>query len=120
MAGWVHVAGDLDLAAAPQLMEALRDLEQEACLIVLDLREIAFLDAAGVHVIVDASIAARRDGHRLLFDGHRLLLVGASAGVQRVFALTGTSHQVEVGAGDDPRELPVQAFLQRARWSIAA
>lgn len=110
--GWVHVAGDLDLAATPRLMEALCDLEQEACLIVLDLREITFLDAAGVHVIVDASIGARR-------NGRRLLLVGPSARVQRVFALTGTSHQVEVGAWDR-QELPVQAFLQRARRSIAA
>jgi anti-anti-sigma factor len=111
--GWVHVAGDLDLAAAPRLMEALRDLEQEACLVVLDLREITFLDAAGVHAIVDASIRARR-------DGRRLLLVGASAQVQRVFVLTGTSHLVEVGAWGDPQELPVQAFLQRSRRSIAA
>jgi anti-sigma B factor antagonist len=110
---WVHVAGDLDLAATPRLMEALRDLERQACLIVLDLREITFLGAAGVHVIVDASIGARR-------DGRRLLLVGASPWVQRVFALTGTSHQVEVGAWDDPQELPVQGFLPSARGSIAA
>jgi anti-anti-sigma factor len=107
------VAGDLDLAAAPRLIEALHDLEQEACLIVLDLGETTFLDVAGVHVIVDASIGARR-------AGHRLLLMGASAGVQRVLALTGASRQVEVGAWDDPQELPVQAFLQRARRSIAA
>lgn len=111
--GWVHVAGDLDLAAAPRLMQALRDLEREACLIVLDLREITFLDAAGVHAIVDASIGARR-------DGRRLLLLGASAGAQRVFALTGTSHQVEVGTWDDPQEPPVQALLQRAQPSVAA
>lgn len=38
--GWVHVVGELDLAAAPRFMEALRDLEQEARLIVLDLREL--------------------------------------------------------------------------------
>jgi anti-sigma B factor antagonist len=111
--GWVHVAGDLDMAAAPLLIEALHDLEHETRLIVLDLREITFLDAAGVHVIVDASIGARR-------DGRRLLLVGPSIPVQRVFALTGTSDQVEVGAWEDPQELPVQAFLQRARRSIAA
>jgi anti-anti-sigma factor len=106
------VAGELDLAAAPRLMEALRDLEQEARLIVLDLRELSFLDAAGVHAIVDASIGARR-------DGRRLLLVGAPAGVQRVFALTGTSHKVEIGEWA-PGELPVQALLQLARRSIAA
>jgi anti-sigma B factor antagonist len=111
--GWVHVAGDLDLATAPRLNEALRNLEHETRLIVVDLREITFLDAAGLHVIVDASIGARR-------DGRRLLLVGPSVPVQRVFALTGTSDQVEVGAWDGPQELPVQAFLQRARQSIAA
>lgn len=111
--GWVHVAGDLDLAAAPRLVQALCDLEREACLVVLDLREITFLDAAGVHAIVDASIVARR-------DGRRLLLLGASAPARRVFALTGTFHQVEVGAWDDPQDPPVQAFLQRARGSVAA
>jgi anti-anti-sigma factor len=111
--GWVHVAGDLDLAATPRLMQALRDLEREACLIVLDLREITFLDAAGVHAIVDASIAARR-------DGRRLLLLGASAPARRVFALTGTSDQIEVSAWDDPQEPPVQALLQRAQPSVAA
>lgn len=111
--GWVHVAGDLDLAVAPRLVQALCDLEREACLIVLDLREITFLDAAGVHAIVDASVGARR-------DGRRLLLLGASAPARRVFALTGTSHQVEVGTWDDPQEPPVQALLQRARGSVAA
>lgn len=111
--GWVHVAGDLDLAAAPRLTQALRDLVREACLIVLDLREITFLDAAGVHAIVDASIAARR-------GGRRLLLLGPSAPAQRMFALTGTSHQIEVSAWDDPQEPPVQALLQRAQPSVAA
>lgn len=79
---------------------------------VLDLRELTFLGAAGVHAIVDASIGARR-------DGRRLLLVGAPAWVQRVFALTGTSHLLDV-VDWDPEELPARAFLQLARRSIAA
>jgi anti-anti-sigma factor len=110
--GWARVAGELDLAAVPRLMEALHDLEQKTCLIVLDLRELTFLDAAGVHAIVDASIGARR-------DGRRLLLMGPRAWVQWVFALTGASHKVEVGEWDSGA-LPVQALLQLARQSIAA
>jgi anti-anti-sigma factor len=102
--GWARVAGELDLAAVPRLMET--------CLIVLDLRELTFLDAAGVHAIVDASIGARR-------DGRRLLLMGPRAWVQWVFALTGASHKVEVGEWDSGA-LPVQALLQLARQSIAA
>jgi anti-sigma B factor antagonist len=100
------------LAVVPRLTEALRDAQHEARLVVLDLRELTFLDTAGVHAIVDAGFDAR-------CDGRRLFLVGAPARVQRVFGLTATSHQVNVFDGS-PGELPVQAFFQLARRSIPA
>jgi anti-anti-sigma factor len=111
--GWVHVAGDLDLATTPRLIKALHDLQQKTCLIVLDLHEITFLDTTAIHTIVDASINARH-------DNRRLLLVGASTWVQRIFALTGTSHQTEISTWDNPQQPPIQAILQRARRNIAA
>jgi anti-anti-sigma factor len=94
---WVHVAGALDIATTPQLARTLR--ESHARLVVLDMRDLGFMDCAGVHTIVSASISARR-------DGRRLLLLRGIPSVDRVFALTGNDDEVEVGDFDpfDPVE----------------
>jgi anti-anti-sigma factor len=65
-AAWVRVAGRLDLAAVPQLVRVLRQAQLKARLVVLDLRELVLMDRTGVHVIVNASIRARRLGGRLV------------------------------------------------------
>ena len=44
-ATWVHLAGALDLATTPQLERTLRDSQSQARLVVLDLRELAFMDS---------------------------------------------------------------------------
>ena len=94
---WVHVAGALDIATTPQLEKSLR--ESHARLVVLDLRDLGFMDCSGVHTIVNASISARR-------EGRRLVLVRGIPHVDRVFALTGNDDEVEIGEPDplDPLE----------------
>jgi anti-sigma B factor antagonist len=89
-AAWVHVAGDLDIATTPQLVRALRESQSRARLVVLDLRELAFMDSSGVHAIVDASSRARQ-------HGRRLLLLRGPAHIDRIFSLTGYSDEVETG-----------------------
>ena len=91
----MHVAGALDIAATPQLEQTLR--ESHARLVVLDLRDLAFMDCAGVHTIVDASARARR-------DGRRLVLVRGIPDVDRVFELTGNADEVEIGEAQPLRE----------------
>jgi anti-anti-sigma factor len=56
----------LDLAAVPQLVRTLRQTQLSARLVVLDLRDLELMDGSGVHVIVNASIRARRLGGRLV------------------------------------------------------
>ena len=63
---WVRVAGALDLAATPRLERTLRDSQSQARLVVLDLRELAFMDCSGAHAIVNARSAARQLGRRLV------------------------------------------------------
>jgi anti-sigma B factor antagonist len=63
-AAWVHVAGELDIATTAQLERALRESQVRARLVVLDLRELAFMDRSGVHAIVNASIRAREVSRR--------------------------------------------------------
>jgi anti-anti-sigma factor len=102
-AGWVHVAGALDIASAPELERTLLEPELQTHLVVLDLRDLVFMDSSGAHAIVDASIRARN-------AGNRLVLVHGSAHVDRVFTLTGSYDKVEVG-GIALIAQPVQALV---------
>jgi anti-anti-sigma factor len=99
----VRVAGALDLATIPELARSLRDARSQARLVVLDLRDLAFMDCCGAHAIVNASISARQ-------LGRRLVLLRGPPNVDRVFTLTGSSDAVEI-ADLDPAVLRVQALL---------
>jgi anti-anti-sigma factor len=105
-AAWVHVAGELDVATAPQLERTLRLPQLQALLVVLDLRELTVMDTSGVHAIVDASIRARR-------AGRRLVLLRGPPNVNRLLALTGSSDDVEIGDVDSVKP-SVQARLEQA------
>jgi anti-anti-sigma factor len=74
--------------------------------VVLDLRELAFMDCSGAHAIVYASISARQ-------LGRRLILLRGPPDVDRVFTLTGSTGAVE-SADLDPAELRVQALPRLA------
>lgn len=75
---------------------------------VLDLRELAFMDCSGAHAIVNASISARQ-------LGRRLILLRGPPSVDRVFTLTGSTGAVEIADLDlDPAALRVQALLRLA------
>lgn len=86
-ASWVHVAGKLDRATSRQLARTLAEAQLTARLLMLDLRELTFIDSSAVDVIVDAAVTARR-------RGGRLMLARGPAEVDRVFTLTGACDQV--------------------------
>ena len=75
---WIHVGGDVDLATAPQLAEAL-EVDGE---IVLDLADLAFLDAAGIGVLARAHERVRR-------RGDCMVIVHARPMVRRLLQITG-------------------------------
>jgi anti-sigma B factor antagonist len=78
----VSAAGELDLDTAPTLDAELRRVARAATDIVVDLRDIAFIDSAGVHVLLRwAGESARR--------GHEFRVIPGSERVQLVFAMTG-------------------------------
>jgi anti-anti-sigma factor len=85
----IAVAGELDMASAPTLAQSLTEAEREGThAILLDLRDLAFIDSSGLYAILSASTRARANGHRLVVDG--------SSGVaRRLFELTGTEFLVE-------------------------
>jgi anti-sigma B factor antagonist len=85
-AAWVHVAGELDLLTSPELENNLREAQLHARLVVLDAREVTFIDSTGVHVILGASKVCE-------WGGARLMLV-ASAAVQNVLRAAGVSERI--------------------------
>ena len=89
-AAWVHVVGELDIETAPQLERMLHESLRRARLTVLDLRELTFMDCAGVHAIVAASLRARN-------AGRRLVLVRGRPDIYRLFTLTGSGADVDIG-----------------------
>jgi anti-anti-sigma factor len=93
----VSVSGELDIAATDELDAHLKEVERrEPSLIVLDLRELSFIDSSGLRSILTAHARAR--------DGQwRLVLVEGPEAVQRVFHITGLNRQLTIVG--DPGDL---------------
>jgi anti-sigma B factor antagonist len=80
----VAVRGELDLATAPQLEEALLPGLREGGSALLDLRGLEFMDSTGVRVIVAAHHAAQEHGGSL-----SLVRTAPDGPVARVLEISG-------------------------------
>lgn len=86
----VKLAGELDIAGAPRVEQELERIERDRpSTLVLDLRELAFLDSTGLRVIVAADERARE-------QDRRLVIVRGSEPVQRIIAMTRLDERLEI------------------------
>ena len=100
----MHLAGELDVDTTPQLEQTLREPDSQAQLVVLDMRELAFMDAPAC---TPSSTPARARGSSAAGS----CSCAGPPDVDRVFSLTGNAADVE--SGDlDPVEPSVQALLR--------
>jgi anti-anti-sigma factor len=84
------LAGEFDLSNAAQVEDALKELERDRpALLVLDLRELTFMDSTGLRVMVSADARARD-------DSRRLAVVQGPESVHRVFRITGLDDHLEL------------------------
>jgi anti-anti-sigma factor len=84
------LAGEFDLSNAAQLEDALKEVERDRpALLVLDLRELTFMDSTGLRVMVSADARARD-------DARRLAVVQGPESVHRVFRITGLDDHLEI------------------------
>ena len=83
----VSLEGEFDLATADLVREALRGIEEQATNLVIDLRELSFIDSTAVGVLIEAAARSRQNNHHL---GIRR----GSGQVQEVFALTGLDERL--------------------------
>jgi anti-anti-sigma factor len=58
----VRLRGELDLATADLVADRLRRLRERHAAVLLDLDELAFIDARGLHVVLTAAADARNAG----------------------------------------------------------
>jgi len=87
---WVAIAkGEIDMASAPELGRAL-DADGDAALVVLDLREVTFLDSSALGLIVVQLRRARERGSRFA------VAAGPGSEARRLLELAGLLGTVEV------------------------
>ena len=84
------LAGEFDLSNATQLEDAIKEVERDRpALLVLDLRELTFMDSTGLRVMVSADARARD-------DARRLAVVQGPESVHRVFRITGLDDHLDI------------------------
>lgn len=76
------VAGELDIATAPELVDMLARLRHHRHAVTLDLAEVTFMDSTGLTTLMDAYMQAQQNGWS--FSVRR-----PSPPVRRVFELAG-------------------------------
>ena len=82
----LHVAGEIDVASAPPLREALGGLvDRGARRITLDLAAVGFIDSSGLGVLVGALRRLEEEA------GGRLRVESVQDSVRKVFEITGLS-----------------------------
>ena len=73
----VSARGELDIGNAEQLEKSLAELAGRHATVLLDLRELTFMDSTGVRVLLQTAEDARRDGWTLRMrapaDGEALM-----------------------------------------------
>jgi anti-sigma B factor antagonist len=94
-AALVTAVGEIDLATVAAVREELLSAEEGADTVVLDLREVTFLDTQGISLVVEEQL-------RLADAETRFVIVRAPPLVQRLFDIAGVSPRLTVV--DDPSE----------------
>lgn len=100
----VPLAGEIDLASAPDAERRIAEAEKgEPSEIVLDLREVTFMDSSGLRILLAAH-------HRAGEQGREFALVSGPA-VERLLEMTGLTGRLRVldeppdpGAGSPPSD----------------
>lgn len=88
----VVVSGEIDIATAPLLAGAFDEvIAAGGRLVILDARDIHFLDSSGISVLISA-------GSELESHGGRLCIDGMSGAVERVLEITGLLERYRAGS----------------------
>ncbi len=89
-------AGELDIATTPALRERLAARPLPGAPMLVDLREVTFMDCSALHVLLDAHMDA-------VLGGWELSVAVSPGPVRRLLELTGADRRLTLASG--PAEL---------------
>lgn len=93
----LRISGELDLASSPTLEQALEQATASSpSLIIIDLRDLDFMDSTGLSVLIRAHQQAQQ-------GGHRLGIINGSRQIRRLLSLTGVADRLTIV--DRPEDL---------------
>jgi anti-sigma B factor antagonist len=93
--GVVRPRGELDLATAGRVRDALRDQAGAHGRVTLDLAGVRFLDTSGLRLVLETVEDSER-------DGFAFTVLRGTAEIQRLFDLAGVTAMVPFANGADP------------------
>lgn len=88
-AAWIRPRGELDIASTPEFEQVLNEAGGRAALVIVDLRELSFMDSTGVRAIIEADARARS-------SARGLAVVRGPSQINRLFELVGVSDRLEI------------------------
>lgn len=92
----VALTGEFDLSVVARVEDELARAEAaQPTVLILDLRELSFMDSSGLRTVVTAHERARK-------QGRRFIVVNGPDPVRRVFEITKVDEAIELV--DDPAE----------------
>jgi anti-sigma B factor antagonist len=90
------VAGELDIASAPDLLERIEQFElSHPHTLALDLAEVSFMDVAGMRVLLEIAQRAKSRKTRFVIHNPRRC-------ASRVFGLTAVDQRLEIVFDEQP------------------
>jgi anti-sigma B factor antagonist len=69
----MHVGGEIDIATADQLRTALDEAVAADPRVVVDMADVTFIDASGLHVILDMAASRNGNGPLKVINAARLV-----------------------------------------------
>jgi anti-anti-sigma factor len=87
----VVIRGELDLATAPDLETALSELQEGGQDVVVDLRELAFMDSTGLRALVAAHARAEDAGQAFV-----IVRPLPGAPIERILAIAGVASVLDL------------------------
>ena len=85
----VSARGDIDISTLGKAVAALDSARTGAWTLILDLREVGFMDTSGVRLVID-------EQRRAAEGGYRFAVVRGPRRVQRLFEIAGLAGQHEL------------------------
>ena len=92
----VSARGDIDLSTLAKATAALDAARPGARMVILDLREVGFMDTSGLRLVIE-------EQRRAADGGYRFAVVPGPARVQRLFEIAGLTGDHELFVDEPPQ-----------------